>query len=89
MRVVFISAECEPWAKTGGLGDVVDALARAVGAMRPAGDPVEGSCRSRRCSAPGPSYRRQGEVELPGYVSRPCDVFLPVPGRCPDRATTR
>ena len=32
MRVVCISAECEPWAKTGGLGDVVDALARAVGA---------------------------------------------------------
>ena len=31
MRVVFIAAECEPWAKTGGLGDVVDALARAVG----------------------------------------------------------
>jgi starch synthase len=33
MRVVCISAECEPWAKTGGLGDVVDALARAVGAV--------------------------------------------------------
>jgi starch synthase len=32
MRVVCVSAECEPWAKTGGLGDVVDALARAVGA---------------------------------------------------------
>jgi len=32
MRVVCITAECEPWAKTGGLGDVVDALARAVGA---------------------------------------------------------
>jgi len=32
MRVVCIAAECEPWAKTGGLGDVVDALARAVGA---------------------------------------------------------
>jgi starch synthase len=31
MRVVCITAECEPWAKTGGLGDVVDALARAVG----------------------------------------------------------
>ena len=31
MRVVCIAAECEPWAKTGGLGDVVDALARAVG----------------------------------------------------------
>ena len=27
MRVVCIAAECEPWAKTGGLGDVVDALA--------------------------------------------------------------
>jgi starch synthase len=37
MRVVCISAECEPWAKTGGLGDVVDALARAVGATGKAG----------------------------------------------------
>ncbi len=32
MRVVFVAAECEPWAKTGGLADVVGALARAVGA---------------------------------------------------------
>ncbi len=31
MRVAFIASECEPWAKTGGLGDVVDSLARAVG----------------------------------------------------------
>jgi starch synthase len=31
MRVAFVASECEPWAKTGGLGDVVDALARAVG----------------------------------------------------------
>ncbi len=30
MRVAFIAAECEPWAKTGGLGDVVDALARSL-----------------------------------------------------------
>jgi starch synthase len=33
LRVVFLSSECEPWAKTGGLADVVDALARAIGAL--------------------------------------------------------
>jgi starch synthase len=32
----MIAAECEPWAKTGGLADVVDALARALG-RQPAG----------------------------------------------------
>jgi starch synthase len=31
VRVVFLAAECEPFAKTGGLADVVDALARALG----------------------------------------------------------
>jgi starch synthase len=42
MRVAFIAAECEPWAKTGGLGDVVDALARALARIgdRP-GRPVD------------------------------------------------
>ena len=30
LRVAMIAAECEPWAKTGGLGDVVDALARGL-----------------------------------------------------------
>ncbi len=39
MRVVMLAAECEPWAKTGGLADVVDALARALGVM--GGDAVE------------------------------------------------
>lgn len=33
MRVAFLAAECEPWAKTGGLADVVDALARALGRL--------------------------------------------------------
>ncbi len=37
LRVAFLAAECEPWAKTGGLADVVDALARALGSMA-AGD---------------------------------------------------
>ena len=32
-RVMFVASECEPWAKTGGLADVVDALARALGRM--------------------------------------------------------
>jgi starch synthase len=31
MRIAMISSECEPFAKTGGLADVVDALARALG----------------------------------------------------------
>ena len=42
MRLIFVAAECEPWAKTGGLGDVVDALARALGRITGAVDgPVE------------------------------------------------
>lgn len=39
LRVAFLAAECEPWAKTGGLADVVDALARALGKV--AGDELE------------------------------------------------
>ena len=31
MRIAMIASECEPFAKTGGLADVVDALARALG----------------------------------------------------------
>jgi starch synthase len=30
MRIAMVSSECEPYAKTGGLADVVDALARAL-----------------------------------------------------------
>ena len=33
IRVAMLSSECEPWAKTGGLADVVDALARALGEL--------------------------------------------------------
>ena len=35
LRVAFLAAECEPWAKTGGLADVVDALARALAHVPP------------------------------------------------------
>jgi starch synthase len=40
LRVAFLAAECEPWAKTGGLADVVDALARALGRLPD--DPIAG-----------------------------------------------
>jgi starch synthase len=63
MRVAFISAECEPWAKTGGLGDVVDALARALGRSRS----IEG-----RAAGDG---RAAGASE--DAVDGPVEVFLP------------
>ncbi|MGA2512994.1 MAG: glycogen/starch synthase [Candidatus Limnocylindrales bacterium] len=66
MRVVFIATECEPWAKTGGLGDVVDALARAVGSDKKAAG------EAGRVAAAGGD-----EAERPGSVEPPVDVFLP------------
>ena len=41
LRVVFLTAECEPWAKTGGLADVADALARALGGLPAIDGPVD------------------------------------------------
>ena len=82
MRVVCISAECEPWAKTGGLGDVVDALARAVGAIGEVGQArraprsefgrAEHVVRSRRSgSAPGGVMGRgTGGVDGPRRATR-------------------
>ena len=57
----MIASECEPWAKTGGLGDVVDALARALG--HPAAD------GTRRVDAPV-------DVFLPRYraIAVPADA---------------
>ena len=57
MRVAMLAAECEPWAKTGGLADVVDALARALGRLPEAGPsstaPVDVFLpRYRRCRCP-------------------------------------
>jgi starch synthase len=64
MRVAFIAAECEPWAKTGGLADVVDALARALGQ-------VAGASGSGELDAPVdvflPRYR---VVAVPGGATR-------------------
>ena len=71
-RVAFIAAECEPWAKTGGLADVVDALARALGQVggrevdgpvdvfipNYRGVPVPDGARARALSIPDPRARR-------------------------------
>ncbi len=41
MHVVSVASECEPWAKAGGLGDVVDALARGLGRTGSLDGPVD------------------------------------------------
>ena len=33
LKVLFVTPECAPWAKTGGLGDVSAALPAALGAL--------------------------------------------------------
>jgi starch synthase len=67
VRVAFIAAESEPWAKTGGLGDVVDALARALGPLG-----VEGSGRSSGVALrPAASATLEPDVYLPLYRGVP------------------
>jgi starch synthase len=69
IRVAMLAAECEPWAKTGGLGDVVDALARALGQL--GGDAVAAPVdvflpRYRSVPVPAPgAIRRIQEVRVP------------------------
>ncbi len=80
MRVVCISAECEPWAKTGGLGDVVDALARAVGARGRTyqqGDAgIPHIVQSQVWVGTG-GVMGVGDGMPASYVEPPVDVFLP------------
>jgi starch synthase len=71
VRIAFIAAECEPWAKTGGLADVVDALARALGRL-PDGPtlPVEVFLpRYRSVPVPPDSPSRAVEVTDPASPS--------------------
>ncbi len=69
IRVAFIAAECEPWAKTGGLADVVDALARALGQ-------VGGAALDGPVDVFLPLYRG---IRVPdGAVSRPLRVPDPI-----------
>src|SRR3954454_18784205 len=55
LRIAMIAAECEPWAKTGGLGDVVDALSRALGRVPGATDGLVDVFLPRYRSVPVPA----------------------------------
>ena len=72
LRVAFIAAECEPWAKTGGLGDVVDALARALALVPGATDGLVDVFLPRYRSVPVPADTPPGtplRVPDPSVVS--------------------
>jgi starch synthase len=60
LRVASIAAECEPWAKTGGLGDVVDALARGLGKVPGATDGLVDVFLPRYRSVPVPAGTSPG-----------------------------
>ena len=75
LRVAMIAAECEPWAKTGGLGDVVDALARSLGRLP---DEIDGPVDVFL-----PRYR---SVAVPQGVGAGTRVLVPDP-LAPDGAT--
>jgi len=71
MRVAMLASECEPWAKTGGLADVVDALARALGA-------VDGGALDTPVDVFLPRYRGVPDPE-PGRVERTTELHVPDP----------
>jgi starch synthase len=77
LRVVMLSSECEPWAKTGGLADVVDALARALGELR--GEQIE-----RPVEVFLPRYRG---VPDPPRIERTLGLPVPDP-RSPSGSST-
>ncbi len=76
IRVAMIASECEPWAKTGGLADVVDALARALG-------PGSGDALDGPVDVFLPRYRG---VPDPTTIERTATIRVPDP-RSPSGAT--
>ncbi|MGH2466057.1 MAG: glycogen/starch synthase, partial [Candidatus Limnocylindrales bacterium] len=67
MRIVSVAAECEPWAKAGGLGDVVDALARSLGRTGALDAPVDVFLPAYRSVAlPSDAVVENLRVEVPG-----------------------
>jgi starch synthase len=66
MRIAMITSECEPFAKTGGLADVVDALSRALGEI---GHEVDVYLpRYRGLEPPGPD--EQLDLDVPTAFGR-------------------
>jgi starch synthase len=62
MRIAMVASECEPYAKTGGLADVVDALSRALGQL---GHEVDVYLpRYRGIDAPAPAQSLDLEVPM-------------------------
>ena len=79
LRVAFIATECEPWEKTGGLGDVVDALARALGELPAATDGQVDVFLPRYRAVPVPSDTGPGRrvrVPDPGSLDGAMDVTI-------------
>jgi starch synthase len=72
MRVAMLAAECEPWAKTGGLADVVDALARALGRLDDGAvaSPVEVFLPRYRGVPEPPSVQRTMKLRVPDPMAR-------------------
>ncbi|MDQ3554559.1 MAG: glycogen synthase, partial [Chloroflexota bacterium] len=74
MRIAMVASECEPYAKTGGLADVVDALARALGQLGHEADVY--LPRYRGLEPPTGSVRQLMTIPLP---SGPGDDTPPTP----------
>lgn len=72
MRIAMVASECEPYAKTGGLADVVDALSRALGQ---AGHEVEVYLPRYRGLQPADGAARL-DLEVPMGRARPEPVTV-------------
>jgi starch synthase len=79
LKIAFVAAECEPWAKTGGLGDVVDALARSLARVPGATDGLVDVFLPRYRSVPLPDGAvpaRRVRVPDPHALAGAVDVSI-------------